>query len=230
MEFRAEAYRRQATFRQRSATISGHGRAPVDGRGRQFGYMLALGYEDENLYSTLRDGEAVRRFFDERAIAWWRHYRFEDVEMNCPTRNMASSQIACVNFVLPLGGTEDGLLAMLAAIDDDVTGIVPIEDPGAGTSSPVEFEWIGLGDAEAESPLHRGHARQAAGGAGGPEEGGCHCGAQRFGTPALVEAGRMAGRRRGRSGTRNRRRRATSAGIAVDWRDAVRITAWPSAA
>ena len=119
--------------------------------------MLALGYEDENLYSTLRDGEAVRRFFDERAIAWWRHCRFEDVEMNCPTRNMASSQIACVNFVLPLGGTEDGLLAMLAAIDDDVTGIVPIEDPAAGTSSPVEFEWIGLGHArEGKAETRRG--------------------------------------------------------------------------
>ena len=86
-----------------------------------------------------------------------------------------------------------------------------------------------LRDVAAEPPLHRGHARQAAGGAGGPEEGGGHRGAQRLGTSALVEAGRMAGRRRGPSGIRKRRRRAISAGIAVDWRDAVRITAWPSA-
>ena len=45
----------------------------------------------------------------------------------------------------------------------------------------------------ADSPLHRRHAGQAAGGAGGPEEGGGHCGAQRLGTAALVEARRMAG-------------------------------------
>ena len=82
-----------------------------------------------------------------------------------------------------------------------------------------------LRDVAAEPPLHRGHARQAPGGACGPEEGGCHRGPERLGAPALVEAGRMAGRCRGRSGTRNRRWRAISAGIAVDWRDAVRITA-----
>ena len=51
-----------------------------------------------------------------------------------------------------------------------------------------------LRDAEAKPPLHRGHARQAAGGAGGPEEGGRHRGAQRLWTPALVEAGRVAER------------------------------------
>ena len=50
-----------------------------------------------------------------------------------------------------------------------------------------------LRDAAAESPLHRRHARQAAGGVGGPAEGGGRCGAQRVRTPALVEAGQMAG-------------------------------------
>ena len=53
-----------------------------------------------------------------------------------------------------------------------------------------------LRDAEAEPSLHRGHSRQAPGGAGGPEEGGRHRGAQRLGAPALVEAGRVAGRHR----------------------------------
>ena len=56
-------------------------------------------------------------------------------------------------------------------------------DPGADAA---------LRDAEAEPALHRGHARQAAGGACGPEEGGRRCGAQHLRTPALVEAGRVA--------------------------------------
>ena len=157
MSFKAREYRRQEGFRQRSGTISAPAKAPADDKGRRYGYMLALGHEDENLYPTLRGVGGVRRFFDERAVAWWRHSGFDTAGMNCPTRNMASSQISCVNFILPLAEIENGLLALLAAIDDDVTGIVTIEDPIAGTSSPVEFEWIGLGHAlEDESETRRG--------------------------------------------------------------------------
>ena len=72
MNFRAEEYRRQATYRKKSSTISSQGRTPVDERGRQYDYMLALEYEDENLYPALRGAQGVRRFFDERAVAWWR--------------------------------------------------------------------------------------------------------------------------------------------------------------
>ena len=157
MDFRDDEYRRQESFRRNSGTISSRGRSPVDEPGRQYGYMLALGCEDENLYPGLRGTRGARRFFAERAIAWWRHCGLESTESNEPTRNMASSQIACVNFVLPLAEVENGLLAMLAAIDDDVTGIAAIEDPAAGTSSPVEFEWIGLGHAlEGEGETRRG--------------------------------------------------------------------------
>ena len=59
-----------------------------------------------------------------------------------PTRNMASSQIACVNFHLPLIDIPEALLATARALDDDVTHIVPIRD-----QSPVELEWIGLNHA-----------------------------------------------------------------------------------
>ena len=157
MTFREQEYQRQAMFRRTSATISSKGRAPIDKDGRQYPYMLALGSEDENLYPSLRGAYGVRRFFDERAIEWWRHCGYEAVDENGPTRNMASSQIACVNFVLPLAGIENGLLTMLAAVDDDVTGIVAIADPRTGTTSPVEFEWIGLDHAlEGQSETKRG--------------------------------------------------------------------------
>ena len=72
-----------------------------------------------------------------------------------PTRNMASSQIACVNFLLPLVKTPGALTAVLRAIDDDVTGVVHIEHQG--TPSPVELEWIGLDHAlEGSSVKSRG--------------------------------------------------------------------------
>ena len=157
IKFREREYLRQAAFRATSATISSSGRTPVDKMGREYPYMLALGYEDENFYPTLRGSDGVRRFFDERSIEWWRHRNFDKGNENGPTRNMASSQIACVNFILPLASIENGLIALLAAVDDDVTAILQIVDPRADTASPVEFEWIGLGHAlEGESETKRG--------------------------------------------------------------------------
>ena len=157
VKFREAELERQAAFRAASATISARGRAPTDGVARDYDYMLALGHEQENLYPSLRGGLGVRAFFQGRGIHWWRHRDFDRRGAKGPTRNMASSQIACLNFLLPLAGTDDGLLAVLQAIDDDVTGVVAIEDSATGTSSPVEFEWIGVGHAiEGEGVTTRG--------------------------------------------------------------------------
>ena len=67
---------------------------------------------------------------------------------------MTSSQVACVNFFLPLAGIPGALLAVLRALDSDVRGVVPIEH-GERTSC-VEFEWIGL-----DRSLEGGHTRGA---------------------------------------------------------------------
>ena len=56
---------------------------------------------------------------------------------------MASSQVACVNFLLPLAGIPGALLSALRALDDDVVGVIAITHDGC--ASDVEFEWIGLG-------------------------------------------------------------------------------------
>ena len=155
--FEEQEKRRQATFRSASATISSKWGARLDKDGPQLDYWLALGSEDENLYPSLRGAEGVRRIFDERDIKWWQLDDFDAVEENGPTRNMASSQIACVNFVLPLAGIKNGLLSMLAAIDDDVIRVVEIVDPRFKTKSLVEFEWIGLDHAiEGKSVTTRG--------------------------------------------------------------------------
>ena len=60
-----------------------------------------------------------------------------------PTRNMASSQVACVNFLLPLAAIPGALVSVLRALDDDVVDVVDISH--AANTSAVEFEWIGLG-------------------------------------------------------------------------------------
>ena len=94
---------------------------------------------------------------ERRGIRWWRQSGFDRPGISGPTRNMASSQIACINFLLPLASIDGAMVALLRAIDDDVEGLATIEDPLAGTNSPVEFEWIGLGHAlEGESVTTRG--------------------------------------------------------------------------
>ena len=140
-----------------SAAISADAKSPSDERGRGYDYMLAFGHEEQNLYPSLRGVSRARRFMEARGIRWWRHGGFDRPGVNGPTRNMASSQIACVNFLLPLVSVSGAILAMLRAIDEDVQGLVMIEDPVAGTRSPVEFEWIGLAHAlEGESVTRRG--------------------------------------------------------------------------
>ena len=143
--FDKAAKKQQADFRDRSEHIK-KGRSPSDDhdKGRRYGHLLALGCEDENLYPSLRGESGARRFFKERGITWHRSHRSCDAPgVDGPTRNMASSQVACVNFLLPLAEIPGALAAVIGAIDDDVKGIIDIAHEGR--TSPVEFEWIGLG-------------------------------------------------------------------------------------
>ena len=128
--------KRQAAFREGLT-------APTDAVGLRHGYLLAAGCEEENLFPTLRGENGALRYFADRNIKWWQARVSGDAsDGKRPTRNMASSQIACVNFLRPLIDIPEALTAVLQAIDDDVTGVADIEhqDP----SSPVELEWIGL--------------------------------------------------------------------------------------
>ena len=99
------AKKRQAHFRNTSPTVSPAGRSSSDEKGRRYGHLLALGCEKENLYPALRgeDRASASKFFKERRIKWWNSSPSGDCSNGKrPTRNMASSQIACVNFLLPL--------------------------------------------------------------------------------------------------------------------------------
>ena len=144
--FGKAARKLQADFRDKSEHIE-EGRSPSDDddEGQRHGHLLALGCEDENLYPSLRGESGARRFFKERGIKWHRTARSGDAPgVDGPTRNMASSQVACVNFLLPLAEIPGALAAVIGAIDDDVKSIIDIAHEGR--TSPVEFEWIGLGN------------------------------------------------------------------------------------
>lgn len=106
--FGAGERRRQTAFRTSSATISA--------AGRRHGHMLALGRETENLHPSLRGERGALAVFGRRRIRWWAHKDFDRPGKRAPTRNMASLQIACVNFLLQLTDREEALLAVLRAI------------------------------------------------------------------------------------------------------------------
>lgn len=141
--FERGAKRHQGNFRDASPTISDYARQPTDEKGLCNQHLLALGFEQENLYPGIRgDGGAVD-FFGQRDITWWKSSRSgDDFQTDGPTRNMASSQVACVNFLLPLAGIAGSLTAALRTLDSDVCAVHNIDH--GGRSSPVEFEWLGI--------------------------------------------------------------------------------------
>ena len=171
--FERAAKERQACFRHDSATISDEAKRPMDEKGRRNLHLLALGHEEDNLFPGIRGGEAID-FFRQRNIKWWKNARSgDDTTIDGPTRNMASSQVACVNFLLPLAEIPGALAAALRAVDDDPRVVVDIANGRRAT--PVEFEWLGLP-----------HSL----------EGGTIRGAQNTSVDAFLVAETMSGRRR----------------------------------
>ena len=154
-EFTEAARARQTRFRDNSSTITDPVRSPSDSIGRRHGYLLALGCEQENLYPSLRGDDGVLKFFEERGIQWHHTQRSGDTRgSHGPTRHMMSSQLACVNFLLPLCAIPGALRAVVRSIDANAEEVVDIchED----RVSPLEFEWIGV-----ERSLERGRQRGA---------------------------------------------------------------------
>ena len=142
--FERSAKRHQQQFRDASPTVSNRGRSPTDDKGLRNPHLLALGCEVENLFPCIRGEGGAIDFFSQRDIKWWKSSRSGDnSKSDGPTRNLASSQVACVNFLLPLAGIPGALLSVLHSLDDDVVAVVSIAHEEH--TSPVEFEWIGLG-------------------------------------------------------------------------------------
>jgi hypothetical protein len=147
--------RRQSIFRDSSNTISDVARKPADSIGQRNHHLLAEGCEQENLYPFIRGPEGALRFFSDRKIKWWRSTRSGDTAgVNAPTRNLASSQTACVNFLLPLASITGALATCLKVVDKDVQSVINIEYDGF--NSPVEFEWLGCGSTLEKSAYTRG--------------------------------------------------------------------------
>ena len=174
MAFGTDARATQTRFR---ASLSPAAREPSDDKGRRHGHLLALGHEIENLMPSLRGPDEALAFFRDRGIKWWKSSRSGDDDTDGPTRNLASSQVACVNFLLPLARIPGALRAALQAVDPDVEDVLAIVDH-AGRSSPVEIEWVGWSE-----PLEGGRVTR---GANRPAPTRCSSRARRAGNRAYV--------------------------------------------
>jgi hypothetical protein len=150
------ARRQQKSFR---STVSAAAQQPADGKGKRNQYLLAHGHELENLYPSLKSDGSALAFFAERKIPWWKSSRSGDRLAKAayagPSRNLASSQVSCVNFFLPLASIPGALLALLQEIDTDVVAVETIVDV-QGHSAPVEFEWVGWREPLEGGPITRG--------------------------------------------------------------------------
>ncbi len=156
--FAATARAQQARFR---TTLSLVGRTPTDPIGLRPGHLLTRGSEHENLLPWLRGDDGALAFFADRQIAWFRHAASGDGRGNGPTRNLLSSQVACVNFLLGMARVPAALAAAIRAFDSELVELVPIED-AAGRTSLVEFEWVGWNAPLEGGPITRGRNQTSA--------------------------------------------------------------------
>lgn len=162
MTFVKSARELQARFLANSPTFSALAR---NIGGAVHRHILPLGCEIETLYPPIRN-EAVE-FFDRRAIKWWKSPRSgDDVLVPGPTRNLVSSQVACVNFLLPLSSSAASLTAMLRSLDDDIVNVALMEydvpKTGLRCSSMVEMECQELAPAPVQTHLLAARVARAA--------------------------------------------------------------------
>jgi hypothetical protein len=133
---------------------------PTDDKGRRHAHLLALGFEEENLFPPLRGSDGAEAFFRDRRIQWWKSSRSgDDFGTVGPTRNLASSQVACVNFLLPLAESQEGVNALMRRLDatSQLPASIRYNQDGLALSSLVELEWVGLTKSlEATDPRIRG--------------------------------------------------------------------------
>jgi hypothetical protein len=108
-------------------------------------HVLLPGSNWMNLFEPMSGASgAASDFFRERRITWWHARATGDPRgLQGPTHNTLSSQVACVNFLLPHRQDPAALTAILRKLDPDVETVVPVEDGHMTPAALVELEWVG---------------------------------------------------------------------------------------
>ncbi len=145
-------YKESQRQRQIALIEQGDCFAPAQGGGsykdtsRKF--VLNEGQTKYNLYSSIRECE----YFKQNNINWWDGKDF-------PTGHTLSSQIACLNHLMPIMSDKDAVREIVHNIDNRLTEVLPIEN-SESESEPdaiyIAFEVVGKRDILNEGRLQRG--------------------------------------------------------------------------
>lgn len=121
---------RQSTFKQQSPTFSMAARSDGMYKGRQRPFCLPVDHAEENLFPGIR--ETAPAYFSKFEIKW------HDGHAGKPSNHLCSSQVCCVNFLLPFYNQPKALAELLRPVFPDLVRMLPIEN-----EQYVAFEWIG---------------------------------------------------------------------------------------
>ncbi len=127
--FEAQERRTQSAFRARSETFSTVGREEGEFRGRRYPFIIPADHWVENLHPSLRP--TAPRYFAQHKIVWHRM-----------RHHLLSSQVSCVNFLMPLAGRPDILARLLETALQQPVEMEPIEHAD-GKPVYVAFEYVG---------------------------------------------------------------------------------------
>jgi len=117
----------QIRFREESDTFTSEGKQAGKIGRKTYPFAIPQGLWAENLCPSIREDAA--RYFTDRRIAWHRM-----------RNHLLSSQICCLNFLMPFATRPGALAALLRPTFGDIE-MLPVED-----ERYVAFEWIGASD------------------------------------------------------------------------------------
>ena len=141
MAYKEKERRREIRLIENSDIFDG-----CQGRGEFMGSVrkCVLSDSSHNLYKSIRN-TAVKYFMD-NGISWWREKE--------PTGHVLSSQIACLNHLMPIMDDKDAVLAIINGIKNEFTEVLPLNND----KEPhyISFEVVGSKDYLKEGTQLRG--------------------------------------------------------------------------
>jgi hypothetical protein len=96
-------------------------------------FLLPDRFWSENLFEEIRS--EAEQYFSQRSISW---HRFR--------KHLLSSQVCCLNFLMPFANRPAALAALLRPAIGDGAEMIAFDSKGTGGPVNVAFEWIGAKD------------------------------------------------------------------------------------
>jgi hypothetical protein len=124
---------RQEAFRAKSGSFPESGIEQGLLGGRSYPFMLPASSWNENLFKEIRSQS--EDYFRKRNISW---HRFK--------AHLLSSQICCLNFLMPFANRGAALAALLSPVIGNGAEMIAFDTVENGAPTYVAFEWVGAED------------------------------------------------------------------------------------